>query len=409
MIPGEETRKPISAIVLGAQWGDEGKGRVVDILAADSEVVVRYQGGANAGHTVFADGNKYVFHLLPSGVLHPEALNIIAHGCVVDPIALAREIKGASDAGILISPKNLIISAGAHMVTPAHRFMDSLLGGHIGTTGRGIGPAYSDRAQRTGIRLSSILDGSLRRLWGAQALHYRRVTERLHEKEFPDLDAQTNLMMAAAKLLQPYIGDTAAAIRSAIWRGKNILYEGAQGALLDLDQGSYPYVTSSNTTIGSAYSGGGVFLEFDRRIAVMKAYATRVGNGPFPTEQNNETGEFLRGRGKEFGATTGRPRRCGWLDLHMMKPVFAANGFNEIVLTKIDCLAGLDKIFAAVGRDDEGKPVYQAFAGWGDVAGTRLYGKLPAECRKFVEFIKDYLRVDVTMISTGPRREQIIL
>ncbi len=409
MIPEKERRKPTSAIVLGAQWGDEGKGRVVDILAKDSEMVVRYQGGANAGHTIFAQGNKYVFHLLPSGVLQPQALNVIAHGCVVDPVALAREIREASDAGILISPKNLIVSAAAHMVTPAHRFMDSLLGGHIGTTGRGIGPAYADRAQRTGIRLGSILDGSLRRVWGAQALHYRRVAERLHEKEFFDLERETQRLLAAAEMLKPYIGDTAAAIRSAMWNGKSILYEGAQGALLDLDQGSYPYVTSSNTTIGSAYSGGGVFLDFDRRIGVMKAYATRVGNGPFPTEQDNKIGEFLRERGKEFGATTGRPRRCGWLDLHMMKPVFAANGFTEIVLTKIDCLAGLDKILVAVGRDSEGKPAYQSFAGWGDVAGTRLYGKLPDSCRKFVEFIKQYMRVDVTMISTGPKREQIIL
>ena len=409
MIPEKKRRKAVTAIVLGAQWGDEGKGRVVDLLAAESEVVVRYQGGANAGHTIFANGNKYVFHLLPSGVLHPGAFNVIAHGCVVDPVALAREIRGATDAGILITPKNVIVSAAAHMVTPAHRFMDSLLGGHIGTTGRGIGPAYADRAQRTGIRLGSILDGSLRRLWGAQALHYRRVAERLHDKEFLDLERETQRLMAAAEVIKPYIGDTAAAIRSAQWGGKSILYEGAQGALLDLDQGSYPYVTSSNTTIGAAYSGGGVFLEFDRRIAVMKAYATRVGNGPFPTEQKNEIGEFLQGRGKEFGATTGRPRRCGWLDLHILKPVFAANGFTEIALTKVDCMDGLDKILVAVGRDGEGKPVYQSLAGWDDVAGTRLYGKLHPSCRAFVEFVKKYLGVDVTMISTGPRREQIIL
>ena len=358
-----------NCIVMGSQWGDEGKGKLVDLLAAKARAVVRFQGGANAGHTIIAGNRKYVLHLLPSGVLTPGCVSVIGTGCVVDPDELAAEIDLLATQGVILTPKNLIISHQAHLVTPAHRELDKSEGSRIGTTGRGIGPAYADKARRTGLRAES-LTGKL----------------------------------------GSYVGDATQAIAEIARAGGNILYEGAQGTMLDLDHGTYPFVTSSSTTIGSAYSGGGVYLEFDWRIAVIKAYATRVGHGPFPTELTDKTGTWLQEQGREFGATTGRPRRCGWLDLHLLKRAFVISGFNYIALTKLDCLRGLESIHVATDRSGDDEPTYKVLPGWhDDIRNCRTFAALPSACREYVDFIEGELGQPVGIISTGPDRAETIV
>jgi adenylosuccinate synthase len=397
-----------ATIVLGAQWGDEGKGKLVDVLAARADVVVRFQGGANAGHTVWNDQGKIVLHLLPSGVLHPHTQNVVATGCVVDPITMADEIAEILAKKITLEAGRLLVSRRAHMITPIHRAVDRLTGAAIGTTGRGIGPAYGDRVLRRGIRLGDALGPELGPLLGAQRDAWSCATG-CSTADLPEVDRCLEELAPALDVLRPYLADTEDAIATAWREGRRILYEGAQGALLDIDHGTYPFVTSSSTSIGGAYTGGGVFLDFTRRIGVCKAYTTRVGNGPFPTEIHGPLGEALRERGHEYGATTGRPRRCGWLDLHLVAQAARTSGYTELALTKLDCLSESDPIRVATGRDDAGMPVYRDLPGWkGSIADAADFSHLPPAARAYIAFIEEQTGIPVTMVSTGPYRNELI-
>lgn len=376
-------------IVLGCQWGDEGKGKLVDILAADCDVVVRFQGGANAGHTILFDGHKFVLHMLPSGVLRPHLVNVVGNGCVVDPVALASELDELRARGMAPPPGRLLVSGGAHLVTPDLLSEDRDTGAKIGTTGRGIGPTYARKAQRVGIRCEDISEPGF-------------------ADRIPAVEGKERFLAACQRLV-PYVGDCSRYLHEAMAEGKRLLFEGAQGAMLDLDLGSYPFVTSSTTTIGGAFSGAGVYVPFARRLGIAKAYSTRVGNGPFPTELTGETGDLLRTRGHELGSTTGRPRRCGWLDLHLLRKAVVANGINEIALTKLDCLSGLSEILVATGRDRSGQPVYHPLPGWDEeLANCPSFDRLPKTTIDYIGFVELHMGVKVRIASVGPDRSKTL-
>jgi len=396
-------------IVMGAQWGDEGKGKIVDYLAKDMDVIVRFQGGSNAGHTIVCDGTEFILHLIPSGIITGNCLNIIGNGCVVDPELLIEEMEMLRNMGISITPDNLILSQQAHVVTPVHKFIDQMMNKHIGTTGRGIGPCYVDKVQRTGIRIGDLLDVTFIEKFRQHYEIARTCASGSSIDEFIDVKSYLEKIAQIQIQLKPFIKDSVQIIFQAHQDGVNILYEGAQGTMLDIDHGTYPFVTASNTTIGGAYTGGGVYLEFQKRIGILKAYSTRVGEGPFPTEQKNEIGEKLRAQGHEYGATTGRPRRCGWLDLHLVRRSFMINGFNYIALTKLDCLTGMNTIKVATAYDTNGQPVYKEFAGWKEsIIGITEYAALPANCRVYVEFLEEIVQLPIGLISTGPDRKHVI-
>ncbi|MHB2149345.1 adenylosuccinate synthase [Calditrichota bacterium LG25] len=396
-------------IILGAQWGDEGKGKIVDLLASRADLVVRFQGGANAGHTVIVGDKKFVLHLIPGGIVSGKAVNVIGNGCVVDPITFKQEIEYLKKQGIDVTPDKLMISFQAHVVTPVHKYLDRVLNKKIGTTGRGIGPAYTDKIQRTGVRLEAIVNGTFLEHFKQQAKLYEQYAQNLYKEPFLNIEQAVEELKEAETYIRPFIGDTVELIHSYLNKKANILYEGAQGAMLDVDHGTYPFVTSSSTTIGGAFTGGGVFLEFDKRIGLVKAYATRVGEGPFPTELNDETGEKLREKGHEFGATTGRPRRCGWLDLKLVKRAQIINGFNYITLSKLSCLSGFETIKVAVDYDSAGQPVYRSFPGWEQkIEGVTEWQDLPQNAREYVRFIEDYLQTPIGLVSTGPDRNHVI-
>ncbi|MBF0408735.1 MAG: adenylosuccinate synthase [Candidatus Riflebacteria bacterium] len=392
-------------IVLGAQWGDEGKGKIVNILASDMDAVARFQGGANAGHTLVLDGKKIVLHQIPSGIFNANCVNFITGGCVVDPEALVEEIEMLDNFGETVDPRRLKIAENAHIVTRMHKWIDSIEGGKVGTTGRGIGPCYVSKARRTGIRFKNILDGSYKTLFEGMfsecVKHYGLESRNYSDFFEPFEDAIHKVAQFAC--------DTRYILFKSIAEEKNILFEGAQGAMLDIDNGSYPYVTSSNTSIGGALTGAGVFIDFMERIGVMKAYCTRVGNGPFPTELKDETGEKLRQIGNEFGATTGRPRRCGWLDLKLLKESCMLNGFTSLALTKMDCMSGFEKIKAGVGSDSSEHPIFKEFDGWTeDISLLTSYNELPSACRQFISYIEDFLGIPFKLISLGPDRNQTL-
>lgn len=396
-------------IVLGAQWGDEGKGKIVDMLAGKMDLVVRFQGGANAGHTVKIDDKEYVLHLIPGGIVSGKSVNVIGNGCVVDPIIFAEELEYLSTKGIKVTPQQLVVSSQAHMVTPVHKYLDKVLHKKIGTTGRGIGPAYADKIHRTGIRMEAVLDGTFDERFEEHLYNYKNISEQIYNEPFPDVQRTIDEMKQAVENIKPFIGDSVEVIHRFTNRGANVLFEGAQGTFLDVDHGSYPFVTSSSTSIGGALTGGGVFVDFDKRIGIVKAYTTRVGEGPFPTELFDEDGKRLQENGNEFGATTGRPRRCGWLDLKMLKRSFIVNGFNYVSLSKISCLSGFETIKAAVDYDKAGNPLYHEFPGWQEeVEGITSWDDLPLNCRGYINFIEEYLGVPVGMVSTGPHRRDII-
>ncbi len=399
-----------TAIVMGSQWGDEGKGKVVDLLARGAEVVVRFQGGANAGHTIWHGQRKVVLHQLPSGVLTPGCLNLVGNGCVVDLELLVGELAEIAAVGVEPTPASLAISSLAHLVTPIHKAIDAIAGGRIGTTGRGIGFAYADKAQRIGVRAVALVDGSLHQAMLAQLEQHRPWLEAHDPGACDELLRRIELFTRAFDQLRPFVRDIRPELHSALLDERNVLYEGAQGALLDLDHGTYPFVTSSSTAIGGALTGTGVFTEFHQRIAVVKAYTTRVGNGPFPTELTGTIGEELRARGHEYGATTGRPRRCGWLDLHLLRQATRASGYTGIALTKIDCLSGLPELMVATGRDDAGDPVYTTLPGWSeDIMGAPSLDALPSNARSYIDFITEQLGVPISILSTGPDRDQTLV
>lgn len=425
-------------VIVGAQWGDEGKGKIVDALTARADVVARYQGGANAGHTVVVEGKKTILHLLPSGVLHPGKVCVIGNGVVVDPAVLVEEIGRVKAEGGLAEDASLLISENAHVIMPWHKLLDGLRekasgGKAIGTTGRGIGPAYEDKVARRGIRMRDLLR--------PQVLS-RRVLERLPEVEVelaqlservgtprPELlaTAITADYAALGLRLKAYVRDVSAYLDGAMRAGKTVLFEGAQGTLLDVDHGTYPYVTSSNCVAANAAVGTGVGpTAIGAVLGVTKAYTTRVGAGPFPTELKDQLGERLRAAGGEFGATTGRPRRCGWLDALILRYAVRVNGITSLALTKLDVLAGLPMVRIAVGYRIAGapvaewssdvddleaaEPVYEDLPGWeGPLGELSRFEDLPANAQAFVKRIEALAGVPVSVVSSGAGREQMLV
>ncbi len=415
-------------IIVGAQWGDEGKGKIVDMFAAESDVVARYQGGANAGHTLVVGGKKYVLHLIPSGILHDGVVCVIGNGVVVDPVALMEEIALLESFGISVDGR-LKISHKAHLIMPYHKLLDQLQekDQNVGTTGRGIGPAYTDKYNRSGIRIVDLLDRST---LSRKLRHSIEQKNDLFRKFYdaPELDVERTVAeyIDFDKKIDGFVTDTAEYMNEAWRSGKKIILEGAQGALLDIDHGTYPFVTSSSPTSGGACTGTGLPpTAITGVVGVTKAYATRVGTGPFPTELLNDTGERLRKEGAEFGATTGRPRRCGWLDLVALRYAAMINGITEIVLTKLDVLNVFDEIKTCVGYEIDGRrlkhfpsdctdlervtPIYESHPGWGtSVQDCSTWSDLPEQMRAYVESIETFVGAPVTSIGVGPGREEII-
>ena len=418
--------------VFGAQWGDEGKGKLIDLLARDADLVVRYQGGANAGHTVVVGREKYVLHLIPSGILNPRTVNVIANGVAVDPLKFLEEVDGLLQRRIHVDGGNLRLSAHAHVIFEHHRVIDQLSErwrgeGRIGTTGRGIGPCYADKAARTGLRIGDLLDPAVCRLRLRAALAEKNaLIERVHGSTPLDLESQLDRYSMLAERLRPFVCDTGALVRRAAREGRRILFEGAQGAMLDIDGGTYPFVTSSNTGANGIFSGAMFPAQhLDRVIGIAKAYCTRVGEGPFPSEQDNPTGERIRKQGNEYGSTTGRPRRCGWFDAVAVRYALEVSGADGLILTNLDVLSGFDTIQMAVhyhvGDEqrsewpadlpnlDSVEPVYQSFPGWSeDITAVRRYEELPQRTRHYVESLERELGLPILMLSVGPEREQVI-
>jgi len=416
-------------IIVGAQWGDEGKGKVVDMLSERADIVARYQGGANAGHTVCIGDRQYVLHLIPSGMFHENITCVIGNGVVIDPVALMSEIAQLRQAGVSIAGR-LLISHNAHLIMPYHKQLDAArerVSEKIGTTGRGIGPAYIDKAMRTGIRIVDLLDrDEVARKLAVNIEEKNQILTKIYGESKLDVDAIIAEYVEFDKEIDEYITDTSAYLNAALAAGKRVIAEGAQGALLDVDHGTYPFVTSSNPTSGGACTGLGIPpTSVNDIVGVVKAYSTRVGNGPFPTELNDATGERLRETGHEFGATTGRPRRCGWFDAVALKYSAMVNGITRIAITKLDVLDAFDEISICTGYEVEGRrlrafptdartlervrPVYETFPGWkSPIAGVRTYGELPVNARAYVEALGRITGTSVWIVSTGPRRDQTI-
>lgn len=422
-----------NVVVVGSQWGDEGKGKIVDWLSERADVVVRFQGGHNAGHTLVVDGVTYKLSLLPSGIVRSGKLSVIGNGVVIDPWALADEIDRLSEQGVTVTPDNLVIADNATLILPLHRELDALRedaagsARKIGTTRRGIGPAYEDKVGRRGVRVGDLADETHLRGRVAQALvHHNALRRGLGVEEVAQEALVRELLTVAARLL-PY--------RDSVWQrldgvrrqGQRILFEGAQGAMLDVDHGTYPYVTSSNTVSGQAAAGSGMGPgALGYVLGITKAYTTRVGMGPFPTEQENEVGRRLGERGHEFGTVTGRERRCGWFDAVLVRQSVAVNGINGIALTKLDVLDGFEELKVCVGYRLDGKPinhlptavedqtrlepVYETMAGWADsTQGAESWRDLPAAAHKFIRCIEESIGAPVAMLSTSPRREDTVL
>ena len=416
--------------VLGAQWGDEGKGKMTDYLAEEADVVVRFQGGNNAGHTVVVGDKEYKLHLIPSGILYEDKLNVIGNGVVVDPKALFEEIAYLEGVGVKVTPEKLIVSDRAHLIMPYHKTLDKLKEkargkNDIGTTGKGIGPCYTDKFERCGIRVCDLMhedvfaeklkqniemkNAYITNVLGGEALNFDEIL-----KEYLEF----------GKKLKPFVQDTSVRVYNDIKANKTVLFEGAQGMLLDIDYGTYPYVTSSNTTAGGVASGVGIGPNMiTNSVGITKAYTTRVGKGPFPTELLDETGDWIREKGHEYGVTTGRSRRCGWLDLVIVKTAARVSGLTSLAVTKIDTLAGLEKIKVCVGYkfndtiidyfpaslEDLSKcePIYEEFDGWDDsVADVRSYDELPDNVKKYLNRIAEFTDTKISIVGVGPKRDQ---
>ena len=422
----------VNVTVIGAQWGDEGKGKIVDWLASRADAVVRFQGGHNAGHTLVIGGKKTVLHLIPSGLLRDDALCLIGNGVVLSPAALIKEIGELEGAGVEVRSR-LKISPATPLIMPYHIALDQARekaagGKAIGTTGRGIGPAYEDKVARRGIRVADLhypkqLEDLLR-----TALDYHNfVLTRYLEVDAVDYQQTLDEALAFGDYVEPMKADVAGILHELRKQGRKVLFEGAQGSLLDIDHGTYPYVTSSNTTVGGAYAGTGVGADaIDYVLGIAKAYATRVGGGPFPTELNDDIGQGLRDRGQEYGATTGRPRRCGWMDIVALKRAVAINGISGLCITKLDILDGMDTLKMCIAYEYRGKrteyapldakgwdeitPVYLEFPGWQEsTAGITEWDKLPPAARAYLRSLEELAGCPLAIVSTGPDRDANIV
>jgi len=420
-------------VVVGAQWGDEGKGKVVDLLTEHAHIVARWGGGSNAGHTIVVDGKKYVTHLIPSGVLRPGVTCVLGEGMVIDPKTLVEEIHAFRSQGLLASDQDLIVSGRAHLTFPHHRDLDrsrEAQPGAIGTTQRGIGPTYESKASRTGLRIDDLLRPErLRRNLERNIAYVAAALEKFGAAK-PDLDALVKEYLAYGEEIRPFVRDASRFLYEEIRKGKNVLFEGAHGVLLDLDHGTYPFVTSSSTTAGGACTGCGVGpTSIDTVVGIVKAYTTRVGNGPFPTELLDKSGERLREVGREFGSTTGRPRRCGWLDLPALRLTIRLSGIHSLALTKLDVLDGLDEIKLCVAYRLNGKlldempldpddlmlvePIYETMPGWpargATAAPATKIEDLPQAAQNYLARIAELVGVSASLISWGPSRSETIL
>lgn len=420
-----------AVVVIGTQWGDEGKGKIVDNLAEKADVVVRYQGGNNAGHTVVVNGNEFKLHLLPSGILYPGKKCVVGNGVVIDPAVMIKELKGMQAKGIDTS--GLRISNRAHVIMPYHRLLDEVeedyRGEHkIGTTKRGIGPCYMDKNARSGIRMVDLLDeeefsAKLERNLEAK----NHLLQAVYGVEGFDYESVRKEYLGYAEELRPYVTDTVVVLSEAIDAGEKVLFEGAQATLLDLDHGTYPYVTSSHPIAGGACIGAGVGpSKISKVVGVVKAYTTRVGEGPFPTELHDEIGNQIRERGHEYGTTTGRPRRCGWLDACVVRYAGLVSGLNYLAITRLDILDGLKTLKLCVGYQYKGErikefpaslkvlaqvePIYEEMPGWEeDTSKIRSYSDLPANARRYIERLSEVSGVEIGIVSVGPGREQTII
>lgn len=422
-----------NVVVVGTQWGDEGKGKVVDLLSESAHYIVRFQGGNNAGHTLVVKDEKFILHLIPSGILHPGKTCCIGNGVVVDPGVLLGEIEGLRNHQIQVSPDNLVISGQAHVIMVYHREVDNAREqrkgkGKIGTTGRGIGPCYEDKASRVGIRIHELINPKLfteklkvnleeknfylEKFLGAKPLDYNQI-----EDEY----------LAYGEQLRPYVGNVSELLDRGWRQGKNILFEGAQGTHLDIDHGTYPFVTSSNAVAGGACCGAGIGpTRLDTIIGICKAYTTRVGGGPFPTELTDAVGQHLQKVGAEFGSTTGRPRRCGWLDMVVLRNAARLNGLTSLTITKLDVLTGLEEIRVATSYVHEKssmeifpnecltlescEPSYETFPGWSqDISSVRTFSQLPTKTQRYLRAIEELAEIPLSLVSVGPEREQTIM
>ena len=417
------------SVLVGSQWGDEGKGKVVDILSSRFNIVVRYQGGANAGHTIEIEDKKFVLHLIPSGILRDDVICVIGNGVVIDPKALLDEIELLESYNIKVKGR-LLISRNAHLIMPYHKTLDSINesgNSKIGTTGRGIGPCYIDKYARKGIKISDLENKPLLEEKIRTNLEEKnQLFTRIYNQDAIDVEAILKEYLEYDKLIGQYIADVPSYLYNAIEEGKSILLEGAQGALLDVDHGTYPYVTSSNPTSGGACTGSGIPpTKITSVIGIVKAYTTRVGLGPFPTELDGDEGEMLRKTGAEYGATTGRPRRCGWYDAFLMNYSRMINGIQRVAITKLDVLSYMDEIKICVGYEIDGqrlsyfptdvellskaKPVYEVMPGWKtDISKVKYFSDLPLNAQNYLGFIAEKSGFEISIVSVGPKREQTI-
>lgn len=420
-------------IVLGAQWGDEGKGKMTDYLAEKANVVVRFQGGNNAGHTVVVGEKEYKLHLIPSGILYEDKLNVIGNGVVLDPKALFDEINYLEGLGVNITPNNLIISDRAQLIMPYHKVLDGIKEKargkkDIGTTGKGIGPCYTDKMERSGIRVCDLMHEDVFKENLKEALDIKnKIITEVFDGEALDFDKICEEYLEYAKKMKPFVKDISVIVNKKIKENKEVLFEGAQGTLLDIDYGTYPYVTSSSTIAGGVCIGAGVGpTAINSAVGIAKAYTTRVGKGPFPTELVDNTGNWIREKGHEFGVTTGRARRCGWLDLVILKTSARISGLTSFAVTKIDTLAGLEKIKICVGYKLNGEiidyvpasledlakcePIYEEFDGWDDdIANARDYNELPENAKIYLRRIEEFTETKVSIVSVGPKRDQTMM
>lgn len=391
-------------ILVGLQWGDEGKGKIVDLLAPTYNIIARFQGGPNAGHTIYVDGVKHVLHTIPSGIFHPHVKNVIGNGVVIDPVCLKKEVEELENLGIDVR-SNLLISKKIHLILPTHVLLDKAHD-KVGTTNKGIGPAYTDKIARSGLRVGDLLDASWETRYQDMTATHGNDLNMDEETTKAYIEAEDEWRNAVTFLQGLQLIDTETYLNDAINSGQEILAEGAQGSLLDVDFGTYPYVTSSNTISGGACTGLGIAPTKIRNVVgVFKAYSTRVGSGPFPSEQDNEIGEKIRSVGNEYGATTGRPRRIGWLDMPALKYAIMLNGVTELAMMKADVLCGFETVKVCTGYDNQ-STMYTEFPGWRTLS-KQSYSELPQELLSYIDFIETSVGIRINMISTGPERREV--